>query len=106
MTDREEFEEAMRRVYGKGMPDAEEMQWAWQGWQAARAAPAQPCPFGCTTQEEHDAHYAPAQPACPDALLPDGPVCPRCGKRRGPSGIDGGSWVHYWPEEDDGIPKT
>lgn len=70
------------------------------------AAPAQPCPFGCTTQEEHDAHYAPAQPACPDALLPDGPVCPRCGKRRGPSGIDGGSWVHYWPEEDDGIPKT
>jgi hypothetical protein len=26
------------------------------------AAPAQPCPFGCTTQEEHDAHYAPAQP--------------------------------------------
>jgi hypothetical protein len=41
MTDREQFEEAMRRVYGKGMPDAEEMQWAWQGWQAARAAPVE-----------------------------------------------------------------
>jgi len=32
---------------------------------------------------------------CPDNLLPGGPVCPRCGKRRGPSGVDGGSWVHY-----------
>ena len=32
---------------------------------------------------------------CPNALLPDGPVCPRCGGRRGPSGVDGGSWVHY-----------
>ncbi len=32
---------------------------------------------------------------CPNNLLPDGPVCPKCGGRRGPSGIDGGSWVHY-----------
>lgn len=32
---------------------------------------------------------------CPNALLPDGPVCPRCGGRRGPSGVDGGSWVHF-----------
>ncbi len=32
---------------------------------------------------------------CPNALLPDGPICPRCGERRGPSGVDGGSWVHY-----------
>jgi len=32
---------------------------------------------------------------CPDGLTPDGPVCPRCGGRRGPSGVDGGSWVHY-----------
>lgn len=32
---------------------------------------------------------------CPDALLPDGDKCPRCGGRRGPSGVDGGSWVHY-----------
>jgi hypothetical protein len=31
---------------------------------------------------------------CPDALLPDGPTCPRCGRKRGPSGADGGSWVH------------
>ena len=31
---------------------------------------------------------------CPDALTPDGPVCPRCGMERGPSGVDGGSWVH------------
>lgn len=31
---------------------------------------------------------------CPDALLPDGPRCPRCFGERGPSGIDGGSWVH------------
>jgi hypothetical protein len=35
------------------------------------------------------------QEKCPDALTPDGPVCPRCGGRRGPSGVDGGSWVHY-----------
>lgn len=32
---------------------------------------------------------------CPNALTPDGPVCPRCGGRRGPSGVGGGSWVHY-----------
>lgn len=32
---------------------------------------------------------------CPNALLPDGPICPRCRGRRGESGIDGGSWVHY-----------
>ncbi len=32
---------------------------------------------------------------CPDNLTPDGQVCPRCGGRRGPSGVDGGSWVHY-----------
>lgn len=32
---------------------------------------------------------------CPDGLLPDGPTCPRCGGKRGPSGVDGGSWVHY-----------
>lgn len=31
---------------------------------------------------------------CPDALLPDGEHCPRCGCKRAPSGIDGGSWVH------------
>ena len=31
---------------------------------------------------------------CPDALLPDGPICPKCGQERGPSGINGGSWVH------------
>jgi len=47
MTDREQFEEVIRRVYGsKGMPDSETMQWMWQGWQwawqAARAAPADP----------------------------------------------------------------
>lgn len=34
-------------------------------------------------------------PRCPDALLPDGPTCPRCGGPRGPSGVDGGSWVHF-----------
>jgi hypothetical protein len=32
---------------------------------------------------------------CPDALLPDGEICPRCGKTRAPSGAGGGSWVHY-----------
>lgn len=32
---------------------------------------------------------------CPDALLPDGPVCPRCGSPRAPSGVGGGSWVHH-----------
>jgi len=31
---------------------------------------------------------------CPDALLPDGTICPRCGNERAPSGVDGGSWVH------------
>ena len=33
-------------------------------------------------------------PQCENGLLPDGPVCPRCGGPRGPSGVDGGSWVH------------
>lgn len=32
---------------------------------------------------------------CPDGLLPDGEICPRCGGRRGPSGVEGGTWVHY-----------
>lgn len=32
---------------------------------------------------------------CPDNLLPDGETCPRCGGPRAPSGIDGGSWVHF-----------
>jgi hypothetical protein len=31
---------------------------------------------------------------CPDGQLPDGEICPTCGKKRGPSGIDGGTWVH------------
>lgn len=31
---------------------------------------------------------------CSNGLLPDGPTCPGCGKERGPSGVDGGSWVH------------
>jgi hypothetical protein len=35
------------------------------------------------------------QSKCPDGLLPDGPVCPRCGGNRGPSGVDGGTWIHY-----------
>lgn len=34
------------------------------------------------------------KPDCPDNLLPDGPICPRCGAKRAPSGCDGGSWVH------------
>ena len=34
---------------------------------------------------------------CPNGLTPDGPVCPRCGGNRGPSGVDGGSWVHCPP---------
>lgn len=31
---------------------------------------------------------------CLDGLLPNGEFCPRCGGRRAPSGIDGGTWVH------------
>ena len=31
---------------------------------------------------------------CPNGLLPDGPICPKCGEKRGPSGVDGGSWIH------------
>ena len=37
---------------------------------------------------------------CPEGILPDGPVCPRCGKARGPSGVGGGTWVHA-PAKDD-----
>jgi hypothetical protein len=37
----------------------------------------------------------PEEVECPDGLLPDGDICPGCGKRRGPSGIGGGTWVHY-----------
>lgn len=37
----------------------------------------------------------PTEPECPNALLPDGPICPRCGGPRAPSGVDGGSWVHF-----------
>ena len=32
---------------------------------------------------------------CPDAQLPDGEACPRCGGKRAPSGVDRGSWVHF-----------
>lgn len=32
---------------------------------------------------------------CPDGLTPDGAVCPRCGGARAPSGIGGGTWVHF-----------
>lgn len=32
---------------------------------------------------------------CPDAVLPDGPTCSRCGGPRAPSGVGGGSWVHF-----------
>jgi hypothetical protein len=45
----------------------------------------QPCPV-----------HAPAgRDTCPDAQLPDGPTCPRCGGPRAPSGVGGGSWVHF-----------
>lgn len=37
----------------------------------------------------------PTRDRCPDALLPDGPVCPGCGFSRGASGVRGGSWVHF-----------
>lgn len=37
---------------------------------------------------------------CPDGLLPDGETCPRCGGHRAPSGVDGGSWVHFVPGDD------
>jgi hypothetical protein len=60
MTDREQFE-----AWSKTVVDPEILsvgpEVALKIWQAARAAPAQPCPYGCTTQAEHDAHYAPAQ---------------------------------------------
>lgn len=36
---------------------------------------------------------------CPDAQLPDGPTCPKCGGYRAPSGVGGGSWVHAWRPE-------
>jgi hypothetical protein len=34
---------------------------------------------------------------CPDGLSPEGETCPRCGGHRAPSGIDGGTWVHFTP---------
>lgn len=33
--------------------------------------------------------------ACVNGLLPDGPICPRCGGPRAPSGAMGGMWVHF-----------
>lgn len=36
---------------------------------------------------------------CPNNLLPEGEICPRCGGPRAPSGVDGGSWVHF-PRKD------
>lgn len=42
--------------------------------------------------------YNPIDSKCPDGLLPDGESCPNCGHLRGPSGVDGGSWVHLTPE--------
>jgi len=42
---------------------------------------------------------SPEPAKCPDGLLPDGECCPRCGGRRAPSGIDGGTWVHFEPAE-------
>lgn len=65
-------------------------------------------PSGCTPGKETRMKYvcrklgyepkgivAASKNICPDGLLPDGVVCPRCGKRRGPSGINGGTWVHF-----------
>jgi hypothetical protein len=34
------------------------------------------------------------KPDCPDDLFPGGEICPRCGGPRGPSGCNGGEWVH------------
>lgn len=31
---------------------------------------------------------------CEDGVLPDGSICPKCGRDRGPSGVGGGTWVH------------
>jgi len=44
--------------------------------------------------EQLQAELEPLPESCPDGLTPDGEVCPRCGKTRAPSGVDGGSWVH------------
>jgi hypothetical protein len=35
---------------------------------------------------------------CADGQLPDGLVCPTCGQKRQPSGVDGGTWVHISDE--------
>lgn len=35
---------------------------------------------------------------CPDGLLPDGEVCPKCGKNRAPSGVGWGTWVHFFKQ--------
>lgn len=45
--------------------------------------------------EKHDLQRENGTTAlCPDGLVPDGERCPRCGCKRGPSGIGGGTWVH------------
>ena len=41
--------------------------------------------------------------SCPDELLPDGPICPRCGGERAASGCGGGSWVHFDSTQPDRI---
>jgi hypothetical protein len=47
------------------------------------------------TQRQEDAsEFFAVSSDCPDGVLPDGPMCPLCGGKRGPSGVDGGSWVH------------
>ncbi len=53
------------------------------------------CPACNQTGDNHTCGKA--EPRCPDGLLPDGIRCPRCGKNRAPSGIGGGTWVHFTP---------
>lgn len=42
---------------------------------------------------------------CPDGLLPDGDKCPRCGGSRAPSGVGGGTWVHFSPDPARRVPQ-
>jgi hypothetical protein len=67
------------------------------GLDPARVTPTV-SPYHVTGVQPVDAPREPApagRDTCPDAQLPDGPTCPRCGGPRAPSGVGGGSWVHF-----------
>lgn len=62
--------------------------------------------FGSSNPMDEAAGPGQAGWRCPEALLPDGPTCPRCGGERAASGAGGGSWVHGQAEAICGRPTS